>query len=625
MVQKRKNTSISIRESKRQFLGSVLAITLGIVIVTGSIAIAKQVIPNDLCGEFWQMQWHLHNTGQSGGTPDADINAPEAWDITTGDPNIVIAILDTGVDLNHPDLANNLIPGYDFLDDDDSPAPIPGSHQHAAHGTACAGIAAAQGDNGIGVVGVTWNCKIMPIRIGLTSSTTADVGAKAFRWAASHGAHVLSCSIDAIGDLSIVDSAIMDVTKPGGIGRNGKGCVVVAAAGNGNRSPIFPASHPAVIAVGATDDHDRRLSFSNYGPELDIVAPTGDGSSLWVMTTDMTGIPGYMTTDYTYFSHTSGACPVVAGVAALILSVEPGLTSKEVRHFLTRSAKDLGDPGRDDYYGWGRVDAQAALDMVLAKRADLNNNWKVDFEDLLILIEFWGTAESSADIAPATKRDGIVNEQDLEFLIRYWQTEIPELGLIAHWKLDETEGDIAYESVQEISGNLYGEPRWQPTNGQVAGAIELDGIDDYVNTPFVFNPADGEFSVFVWIKGGTPGRSIVSQENGVSWLMADTSNGVLRTNLRTPATTGRNAVPAGPPLICSTVVTDGDWHRVGFVRDDSERALYVDDIEVARDTAETLESSEGGLYIGVASSLEPDSFFSGLIDDIRIYNRAVNP
>jgi len=118
------------------------------------------VITND---EYFSEQWHLHNTGQFGYKPNADINAPEAWEITTGDPNIIIAICDTGVELNHPDLVNNLVPGYDFYDSDVDPSPAQGENE--THGTMCAGFASAQGNNGIGVAGVTWNCKIMPIRM----------------------------------------------------------------------------------------------------------------------------------------------------------------------------------------------------------------------------------------------------------------------------------------------------------------------------------------------------------------------------------------------------------------------------------------------------------------------------
>ncbi len=137
------------------------------------------------------------------------------------------------------------------------------------------------------------------------------------------------------------------------------------------------------------------------------------------------------------------------------------------------------------------------------------------------------------------------------------------------------------------------------------------------------HPADGKFSVFVWIKGGAPGQVILFQESGVNWLVADAVDGALKTDLRTPATIGRIPIPPGPPLICPTVVTDGAWHRAGFIRDGSDRILYVDDIEVACDTATNLESASGGLYIGAGSDLEAGAFWSGLIDDVRIYSRAL--
>ena len=127
------------------------------------------MFPND---EYFPEQWYLHNTGQtcmygSGGTPNADINAPEAWETTTGDPNVVIAVVDSGVDSNHPDLVDNLVPGYDFWEYDNLPNPSPEvslDNANYGHGTGCAGLIAATGNNNIGVTGVTWNCSIMPIR-----------------------------------------------------------------------------------------------------------------------------------------------------------------------------------------------------------------------------------------------------------------------------------------------------------------------------------------------------------------------------------------------------------------------------------------------------------------------------
>jgi subtilisin family serine protease len=332
------------------------------------------VFPND---EYFSEQWHLHNTGQFGYKPDADINAPEAWEITTGDPNIVIAIVDDGVDANHPDLVNNLVPGYDFLDNDELTHAERDNHGNVdSHGTMCAGLAAAEGDNYIGVMGVTWHCKIMPIRIAHTVDGSAEEydwitnaeTATAFRWAAAHGADILSNSwgTHSGGNLNaIVRSAIMDITSPGGIGRNGNGCLVLFSSGNDNDYLDRESRVPEVIGVGATDPNDVRCDYSNYGPELDIVAPSGSMTPPWtrgIWSTDTTGIGGYSdyNTDPNILDYTEGcagtstSCPIVAGVAALILSVEPDLTNEEVRHFLERSTKDLGDPGWDEYYGWGR-------------------------------------------------------------------------------------------------------------------------------------------------------------------------------------------------------------------------------------------------------------------------------
>ncbi len=193
--------------------------------------------------------------------------------------------------------------------------------------------------------------------------------------------------------------------------------------------------------------------------------------------------------------------------------------------------------------------------------------------------------------------------------------------------MDETEGNIAYDSVAANDGVVIGEAIWQPDAGKVNGTLQFDGIDDYVSTPFILNPTNGAFSVFAWMKGGAPGQVIVSQTNGTgigrSWLCTDPSDGKLMTRLTSPP--GRTAAP--PPLLSEFVVTDGNWHHVGFVWDASYRHLYFDGTEVARDTKSLtmLESADGGLYIGAGKTLDAGSFFSGLIDDVRIYNRAVIP
>jgi len=414
---------------------------------SGQDANSLGVFPND---EYFPRQWHLHNTGQSGGTPNADINAPEAWEITTGDPNIVIAEMDTGVQADHPDLLDNLVPGYDFIDDDDQPDPSLDPWPNG-HGTSCSGIIAAQGNNRIGVTGVTWNCKIMPVRIGgYRADQTAyfisqATEATAYRWAAAHGADVI-VSPWWYGQTAndILHSGIVDVTKAGGLGRDGKGCVFVAAAGNDSSlMKWYPSKYPEVMAVGIADHNDNRGLLSDYGPELDIVAPSGWQSSveeflsskgrgaLW--STDFTGTAGFNNfdpnLDYTNVAGTCGASSVAAGVAALVLSVDPNLTNTQVQYILERSAKDLGVPGRDDYYGWGRVDARAAIDVIMSDLTDLNNDDQTDFKDLSYLAQYWKQNTSSADLAPIGHRDGKVDVNDLSILAKYWlkHIDIPPL------------------------------------------------------------------------------------------------------------------------------------------------------------------------------------------------------
>ena len=255
---------------------------------------------------------------------------------------------------------------------------------------------------------------------------------------------------------------------------------------------------------------------------------------------------------------------------------------------------------------------------------DFNRDGIVDIEDLVILIESWGTDNPLCDIAPPLHGDSIVDVLDLEVFMSHWGQPVDDPTLIAHYKLDEAEGLIAADSAGKNDATLSGGPLWQPEGGRIGGALQLDGVDDCVIAPFNFNPADGPFSVFSWVKDGAPGQVILSQAGAANWLMADSSDGALRTDLKEPATTGRDPKPPGPPLISPIVVTDGNWHRVGFIRDGINRIFYVDDVQVTRDTAASLEAAGGDLYIGAGSGLETGIFFTGLIDDVRIYNKALS-
>ena len=211
----------------------------------------------------------------------------------------------------------------------------------------------------------------------------------------------------------------------------------------------------------------------------------------------------------------------------------------------------------------------------------------------------------------------------------YWEQEILPPELAAYWKLDEAEGSIAEDRAGDNDGTLHGEPLWQPESGKKAGTLAFDGVDDYISVDFVLNPWDGPFSVFAWAQGGASGNAVISQTdgiiagNGATWLGAEAVSGTLMTGLVSPAE-GR-FIPQ--PLKSQSVITDGRWHHIGFVWNGAYRSLYVDGVEVAKDAAAQgqLKYSNGGLHIGAGKTLDGESFFSGLIDDVRIYDKALTP
>ncbi|MBI3160912.1 MAG: S8 family serine peptidase [Chloroflexi bacterium] len=319
---------------------------------------------------FYPNQWYLNNTQQNGAgtTLDADIDAPEAWNITTGSASVIIAVIDEGVDLNHQDYSTKLAPGYD--------ATGLGSGGHPsgndAHGTSVAGIAAAFGNNNMGVAGVCRDCRIMPVRIaysvGNNWATTDATLANGITWAYQNGADVLNNSWGGGLSVTVINNAIANAKN---LGRDGKGAVVIFAAGNSDLSSVaYPGYLSTVIAVGASNMCDQRKQpvnnlcngyeyywGSNYGTALDVSAP-----GVWLYTTDIMGAAGYSAGNYyAEFNGTSGASPVVSGVAGLILSANPNLTATEVQTILQDTADDVNGGGFDAQMGHGRVNAYAAV------------------------------------------------------------------------------------------------------------------------------------------------------------------------------------------------------------------------------------------------------------------------
>jgi len=255
---------------------------------------------------------------------------------------------------------------------------------------------------------------------------------------------------------------------------------------------------------------------------------------------------------------------------------------------------------------------------------DLNGDGKVDLKDFRKLAQHWGQNEPTCDIAPLPGGDGIVDEKDLNLFAEHL---LKELQPVAHWMLDETEGEIAEDSFGNNDATLNGNPVWQPAGGIIGGALQLDGVDDHVSTAFGLDSSRASFSAFAWVKGGAPGQAIISQTGtsdgrnskpGSAWLSADSSDGALITWLMHPPF---------DPLLSETLITDGQWHHVGLVYDfDSmHRHLYVDGMEVASDIDPLAGAgSNGGLYFGTEPAREAGTFWSGLIDDIRIYDEVLS-
>jgi subtilisin family serine protease len=284
------------------------------------------VIPND--SDFGQ-QYYL-----------STIRAPQAWEYTTGIPAVIIAVLDTGIDLNHNDLAGRVIAGFDFVQNDAVP------QDENGHGTHVAGIAAANGNNGIGIAGVDWQSQIMPVRVldAYGNGSFANV-AQGIIWATDHGARVINLSLGGSQYSSILEDSVAYAVE--------KGVILVAATGNsGLPTVLYPAAFPGVVGVGATDQSNHLAWFSNTGEGVDVVAP---GVSIYGLDTG---------NGYRFRNGTSMAAPQVAGFAALLAGL-PGMQySSSVIEKIESSAKDLGSGGWDPEFGYGLIQVGPAIKSV---------------------------------------------------------------------------------------------------------------------------------------------------------------------------------------------------------------------------------------------------------------------
>jgi thermitase len=300
--------------------------------------------PNDLLYQE-NYQWNLPVIGTEQG-----------WTVTRGTEEIEIAIVDTGVDLDHPDLRNRIVKGYNVINEKTDPDDDNG------HGTHVAGIIASETDNNEGVAGMTWFSKIMPIKaMGAKGyGTTFDI-AKGIVWAVDHGADVINLSLGNYQPSKVLEEAVRYAYQ--------KNVVMVSAAGNdGSDQPTYPSAYPEVLSVAAVDYNGNRASFSNYGDYIDIAAP-----GVYIPST-------YFNKQYAALSGTSMAAPHVAGLAALIKSANPDLKSSQVIRIIKNSAIDLGEQGKDIEYGNGLIDVNSALQEATKKQPNISNQEKSLFK-----------------------------------------------------------------------------------------------------------------------------------------------------------------------------------------------------------------------------------------------------
>ncbi|HSV28555.1 MAG TPA: S8 family serine peptidase [Candidatus Omnitrophota bacterium] len=337
--------------------------------------------------DFVTISRHMPRRAPSSAQPQSDplaegqyvldrIRAYEAWSLARPGRDVVVAIIDEGVDTTHPDLRAAIVASYDASDDDAWQEP----NRNDAHGTACAGIAGADHDNDIGIKGVAGGCGLMAIRIAYSLDSDPNRWvtrnswiAAGIDWAWKNGASVLSNSWGGGTPSNQIVSAFERARRKG---RDGKGCVITIAAGNDFGPVLFPANLKGVLCVSASNEDDEPKTPNSsdgerwgtcHGPEVACAAP-----GVHMLTTDIAGGNGYGRGDYyPLFNGTSSATPVVSAVAALVLAANPGLSEREVREIICRTADKVGSVpyanGRNDLMGFGRVNAFEAVRAALPK------------------------------------------------------------------------------------------------------------------------------------------------------------------------------------------------------------------------------------------------------------------
>lgn len=499
---------------------------------------------------LYPQQWHLENTGQGGGFVDVDIDAEAAWAITRGSASVTVAVVDTGVE-DHEDFAvGQLLEGWTAGGGDGTPA-------GDRHGQAVAGIIAAD-FNAVGVRGVTENTRILSIHTphllqGLKSSDFAA----AIDTAWVRGAHIMSISTD-LPDTPEVRAAIDRALTQG---RDGKGVVMIAAAGNGHSHVVFPANVDGVLAVGAVTNRNRRAEYSPHADDrVDVVAPSSGGTRA-ITTMDLMG-GGNVADNYTdNFGGTSAAAPQASGIAALILAINPDLTESQVRDVIKHSAVDLGPWNWD---GHGRVNAYQAL--------------------VRTLEEYGGTLAQDLTI-PAGET---------------WDFGAVTIAFVSG-------ASLIVEGTLNAVGTTFTEAEAGQGWGEIAVAGELtmdDATVEYADTGItVYEPATATIANST-LRHNTVGLDVLS-------AAGTTVSGSLITENGTGIRSGVPQEGPGAPVYCFGVCRSTLTVSESEVVDNTGHGVYA--ISVDADIRETVMSDNGGSGLRI-SDATVDPFFENILE-----------
>lgn len=511
-----------------------------------------------------------------------------AWDVSTGNSSITIAIIDSGVDLGHPDLAGKLVAGHDFVDDDNTPSDANG------HGTHVAGIAAAVTNNATGIAGTSWGAKIMPVRVldAAGSGYNADI-TDGMTWAYQHGADILNLSLGGTTYSQAMQNAVNAAHTAGSL--------IVAAMGNCRNSgpscptanPVtYPAAYDNVFAVSATDSADTYANYSQYGTHCDIAAPGGEmtyyGDPGGIFST-MPTYAVYLTSNYGYLNNydrlqgTSQASPHVAGLAALVWSVVPTLTHDEVQNVIEQTADDLGPAGWDQNYGWGRINAYTTLTSVAVPDApvlspinnsDGDDTYTVTWSTIPNVVSYTLQQSNAANFyAPITRYTGPdtqlpVTAQDVGTW--YYRVRVTNAyGNSSAWSTIES---VAVHPAAPVPS-----PITNPTNADaytVAWA-PVAGADRYILQQDITPGFMGPVTRYI---GTDPAYGVTGQPGGMWYYRVQAAYKDLLSPWSTPVSTTVDPALLLPP-------------NIAVLSDDGDGDYTLDWSEVVSATVYTLEES----------------------------------